>query len=309
MYQASRRPQDADVLMQNPDLTFSEGNLTYSLKTGKQDAQLTVSQGANVAAQTVDWAFGKGEVGQTYLFKSGQGYLESRVSYFPALGALGLTIGHSVDVPSSIEDAFGRHLRAQETQACFGCHTTMSTTASGFDPEHAVAGVTCQACHGPGATHIRQVAAGQGHSSSIFNPATLSPAASVDFCGACHRTWADIAMTFSPDIGIIDVRFQPYRLEKSRCWRAGADARITCVACHDPHKSLARDDDSYDSTCLGCHTRSVHLEGGKAAAPVCKVSTAHCVSCHMPKYPVPQAHATFTDHYIRIVHRGDPYPE
>jgi formate-dependent nitrite reductase cytochrome c552 subunit len=32
------------------------------------------------------------------------------------------------------------------------------------------------------------------------------------------------------------------------------------------------------------------------------------VSCHMPKINLPGGHAKFTDHEIRIVRPGDPYP-
>jgi len=54
----------------------------------------------------------------------------------------------------------------------------------------------------------------------------------VDYCGSCHRTWWDVTLDESP--GLKSLRFQPYRLENSRCWGKG-DARLTCVACHDPH--------------------------------------------------------------------------
>ena len=54
------------------------------------------------------------------------------------------------------------------------------------------------------------------------------------------------------DAGVFNVRFAPYRLENSRCWAEG-DSRITCVACHDPHKPLSHDVASYDANCLACH--------------------------------------------------------
>jgi hypothetical protein len=86
--------------------------------------------------------------------------------------------------------------------------------------------------------------------STIMNPKYLSASDSVDFCGACHRTWADVAMGMSTNMGAAKVRFQPYRLEMSRCWGAGVDARITCIACHDPHQRLVHELSSYDAKCL-----------------------------------------------------------
>jgi formate-dependent nitrite reductase cytochrome c552 subunit len=38
------------------------------------------------------------------------------------------------------------------------------------------------------------------------------------------------------------------------------------------------------------------------------VAKTNCVGCHMPKIDLPGAHAKFTDHQIRIVRAGDPYP-
>jgi hypothetical protein len=32
------------------------------------------------------------------------------------------------------------------------------------------------------------------------------------------------------------------------------------------------------------------------------------VTCHMPKYELEGAHNRFTDHQIRIVRTGEPYP-
>jgi hypothetical protein len=308
MFKAGRRPSDAEVLQTHPNQTFDEGGFTYVLKTGPDGATFTVGHGGSVESEKVAWAFGEGEVGQTYLLKKDEAYLEGRLSYFTTLSGLNITAGQDVGVPSTMEQAFGRPLNRQQTQSCFACHTTMSTTSNTFHPDSAVPGVTCQACHGPGASHVKAMKEGPSRKTNILNPAVLSPATSVDFCGACHRTWADITLGMV-DIGIVDVRFQPYRLENSRCWKAGADARITCLACHDPHRPLVRDLSTYDKNCLSCHTRGVHAGRSRAPVAICKVSTANCVSCHMPKYVVPQGRASFTDHDIRIVHPGDRFPE
>ena len=106
-------------------------------------------------------------------------------------------------------------------------------------------------------------------------------------------------------VGIATVRFQPYRLEKSRCWGKG-DARIACLACHDPHQPLARDPGSYDDRCLRCHLATT---GSKAAfdhpAAACPRGTKNCVTCHMPRYEVPGTHTQFTDHRIAIARGHD----
>lgn len=137
----------------------------------------------------------------------------------------------------------------------------------------------------------------------VLNPAKLGPVDSVDFCGACHRAWADVME--SDMQGVATVRFQPYRLELSRCWGTG-DARITCLACHDPHRPLVHDLGSYDSRCLRCHAASGARASAGHPGAACPRGTKDCVTCHMPKYEVPGTHAKFTDHYIRIVRKEMP---
>jgi hypothetical protein len=133
----------------------------------------------------------------------------------------------------------------------------------------------------------------------IYNPGRLDPATSVDFCGSCHRTWWDVSQMV--DQGINVVRFPVYRLEQSKCW-ANGDARLTCIACHNPHKPLATDSAGYDQNCLACHMKSAALKPVAGhPAPACPVQTSNCTSCHMPKYEIPQMHSLFTDHRIRVV--------
>ncbi len=44
-------------------------------------------------------------------------------------------------------------------------------------------------------------------------------------------------------------------------------------------------------------------------AAACPTATKDFASCHMPKVYVPEMHADFTDHRIRIAKKGEPYPE
>jgi hypothetical protein len=136
-----------------------------------------------------------------------------------------------------------------------------------------------------------------------------------NFCGQCHRTWEVVVR--GPWRGEVNVRFQPYRLANSRCFD-GADPRISCVACHDPHQPLNRDLSFYDAKCLACHApESVSaphaVSAAKPALPAngakpCPVAKDKCVSCHMPRVNMLGGHLTFTDHQIRVVKPGSPYP-
>jgi len=67
---------------------------------------------------------------------------------------------------------------------CFQCHSTGPLRlAANNKIQVSEAGVRCEACHGPGADHVKR----GGDKRAIFNPAHLTAAAMNEFCGACHR--------------------------------------------------------------------------------------------------------------------------
>ena len=304
---------DAEVLLTHPNLTFSVGVYRYLIKSDTKHSLYSVTNGTETLASPLLWAFGTPRVGQSYLFKKEDGHFyEARVTYFPSLKNLGFTPSRDLASPKDVEEAMDRPVGAAEIGRCFGCHTTASTIDGKFDEEHLILGVTCEACHGPGAKHVTAMKtlmngdlnARQG---DIFNSATLSPADSVDFCGACHGTWWDVKL--SGVKGVSTTRSAPYRLVTSKCWGKKGDARITCVACHDPHEQLQTEAAAYDHACLKCH---VNASGQKPRAEhpgaACPVATRNCTSCHMQKVYVPEMHDKFTDHRIRVVREGEPFP-
>ena len=305
MAKACALAADSKVVAAHDHLGFRFGSYVYDLTRSGGSSVLSVSDGTHSATATLGWAFGEGEAGETYVFARAGAFYEGRLSFFPVLQSLDITPGQQSSVPSDIDKALGRRLGAEETQLCFGCHNTASSTGGRFDPDHLIPGITCEACHGPGAQHLAAIKAGRTAEglADVLNPAKLDPVDSVDFCGACHRTWADVMESGME--GVATIRFQPYRLELSRCWGKG-DARITCLACHDPHQQLSRDPGSYDNRCLRCHLSTA---GSKSTSDhpgaACPRSTKDCVSCHMPKYEVPGTHTKFTDHRIHIVQQDE----
>jgi hypothetical protein len=121
-----------------------------------------------------------------------------------------------------------------------------------------------------------------------------------EFCGQCHRTWQQIAADGPHNI--TNVRFQPYRLTNSKCYDA-AETRIRCTSCHDVHNEVVQAASFYDAKCQACHA-----PGQKAGTHLCKVAKQDCVTCHMPKVKIDSAHNAFTDHWIRIVRKGEAAP-
>jgi hypothetical protein len=311
MGRAAARAVDSEQLKTHPDLSAKFGSYAYDFSAKDGQSRLSVSDGTQSTTKDLLWAVGDGRFGQTYLYRDKGGFYESQLSFYTREKALAMTTGHVE--PRTLETAAGGLTTSTMIRQCFGCHFTASTTEDQFHPDEAKPGLGCEACHGPGLQHVvLHTAQGddtRGGDQLVMNPARLSPAESVDFCGACHRTTADAELQGLAKAGINNVRLQPYRLQKSKCWGKG-EARITCMACHDPHVQVVEDAASYDSKCLACHASKA---GGKAvvghAAPACRVGVKNCVSCHMEKLEVPGTHAIFTDHWIRVVKAGAKYPE
>ena len=291
----------------NPPGKFDLGPYRFSITADKNGATYAVTDGTQTFSAPITWAVGSGTRGQSYLFERGSDLYEARISFFRGLG-FNITPDHPTSVPDSLEHAIGRKINTDEAPNCLGCHATAVVVSGKVDSSHLIPGISCEGCHGPGAAHVALARAGaSANPGLISNPAHLDPATSVDFCGSCHRTWWDINQLGYR--GSHNVRFPAYRLEGSRCWGKG-DARITCIACHDPHKPLVSDLSSYDEKCLSCHVKSAAMtvtadHPGRA----CPVGKANCASCHMPKYQLDQMHAPFTDHRIRIVRDTNVFPD
>jgi hypothetical protein len=300
MAQTAMAAKDAPTLRENATLRFRSGALTYEVTTSGGQSRYSVTGPEGSVAVPLEWAFGAGKVGQTYLFERDGVIQEGRLSYFESLRGADFTPGRAVAAPRDLGEALSRPVHDAEARRCFGCHTTASTAAGVFDTKGLIAGVTCEACHGPGRRHVealekKRVATAM---EAIFNPARLDPAASVDFCGACHATFWDVKL--SREQGLAALRSQPNRLQSSKCWGEG-DARITCVACHDPHRPLVREAAAYDPRCLACHVQSGSAVTKQRPGRPCPVAKQDCVTCHMPKYDAPGMHHAFTDHLIRVV--------
>ncbi len=304
MGQALETAAQCKVLATHPVLTTIQGKYTYRIERKGDRSVYSVTDGTDTVSMPILWALGASfAIGQTYILeKDGQWY-ESRVSWFRELKGLGPTLGSQNYVPVNLADAAGRRISHDEKLRCIGCHATNAVSGKELTLQSMVPGVQCAHCHADLETHLSEQEGGPrpSHKTSeqSFRLEGTSAQQVSDFCGNCHRTWAEIASQANPGIG--NVRFQPYRLTESKCFDPD-DKRISCLACHDPHKELDPAAKNYDTKCQACHG------GRKPGAKACRVSTSNCISCHMPKLELPGAHYRFTDHRIRIVKPGEPYP-
>lgn len=308
MGQAAAEAAHCDILLAHSVLTWHDGPYTTRIQRTGEGILYSATDGKASVSAPIRWAFGLGSAGQTYIIEKGGTYYESRASYFTETGGLDLTLGHAAGPRASVQEELGRAIPQSELTKCFSCHTSEDTVDGRLAIQRVHAGVSCENCHGPAAEHVLQMEMSRAHGAGadIVNPGKLAPADINDFCGRCHRSTREVLALNIRDVR--NVRFQPYRLENSQCYDP-TDARITCLACHDPHQNLVKDPGAYDAKCLACHAARSGSRTARRSAAACQVGTQKCVTCHMPRVAMPGAHFAFTDHYIRIVRPGEPYPD
>ncbi|MEW5958088.1 MAG: multiheme c-type cytochrome [Chloroflexota bacterium] len=129
---------------------------------------------------------------------------------------------------ASFDPIFQVYLQQVEQPGeCFACHTTGYNTNTG---QFVLAGVTCEACHGP------------------YRPQhpeeSMLIATSADMCGSCH----------------------PSTLGEWQSSRHG-QVSVTCIDCHEVHTQKTHAAVATNALCTGCHqpqtqdeTHTTHIE-------------------------------------------------
>ncbi len=310
MGKALELASESRILSANPDLNFRSGRFIYNIRRDGDRSIYTVSDGRESISVPILYAFGLGKAGQTYVFEREGRYYESRVSFYDQIGGLDYTIGAPRIPAASLAEAVGRAMDSADLKDCFGCHATAAVAEGRLQLDKMTPGISCEGCHGPGDQHVALMKSPsksdrRGSSSLILNPGRFDTEGQTQFCGSCHRTWAQVELMRVR--GVDGVRFQPYRIFSSKCYDFD-DRRIACSTCHNPHEEVRPDPAFYDAKCLACHRRS---DNPATTGPrPCRASPrSNCAGCHMPKYEIPGSHFQFTDHQIRVVRPGDLNPE
>jgi predicted CxxxxCH...CXXCH cytochrome family protein len=284
------RGDSARLLAKHSPLEMVLGRYRYRVDR----TDYSVTDGIATVSAPIRWAMGQGEAGQTYILEKDGKLFESRVSFYNARGGLDRTMGAPEGEPKNLLEALGRELVPKAVIECFGCHSAAGPNSKGavrgsvawtgtLEP-----GVQCANCHRGAANHAAKL-------TPMAKLAKLSSEEQSDLCGSCHRTWADISANGPRGVG--NVRFQPYRIARSKCYDA-EDRRIGCTACHDPHDRSLSGVAKYDAACKACHSSG------------CKTSAkSDCASCHMPKFEIPGSHHQFPDHWIRVARNKNEYPD
>jgi len=184
---------------------------------------------------------------------------------------------------------------------CIECHNTwlehIPGTPNQYRPETLIAGVTCEACHGPGKEHVsfHELHPEQKEPMHILRPSELTRSLKMDLCANCHSNalkHRGPAFSYRPGKPLDEfyktlatrnpeddhVANQTSYLMQSKCYQRSED--LTCLTCHDPHG--ARDVShrgAGTSACLNCHDLQNCDERPRLPEGV----RDNCVGCHMPE--------------------------
>ena len=204
---------------------------------------------------------------------------------------------------------------------CIVCHSVAGDVgyeSGNWQSRVAELGISCEACHGPGAAHVAhhqnpltryaQHLSGRADP-TIVNPARLSAHKSSEICGQCHVAFDEQAPTqynkyraggdyqsafkLADSHNPEDMRFWPdgtmrvggrefSGMLESACYLKGG---MSCLSCHsmhssDPNKQM-RTDLLNDQTCLQCHTKLAD-DISQHTHHAVDSDGSRCYNCHMP---------------------------
>jgi protein-arginine kinase activator protein McsA len=165
---------------------------------------------------------------------------------------------------------------------CGGCHTTgwkaySATTQPvrynnlpGFNGTFFEWGVQCEGCHGPSKAHTT-------------NPTVKPRTDGFEICKDCHaRGLGTRIIVKTPAKQFLDHREQYDHMTFTKHRRT---AKMTCVTCHDPHKSTVYDRGGLKTagkTCQPCHPNVSNVTVTMVRAGQTTTYTHECNDCHMP---------------------------
>ena len=203
---------------------------------------------------------------------------------------------------------------------CAECHSTnvevgYDLETNTFDTRYDEISVGCEACHGPGSSHLAQAESGTFDSNYglavnlddragaawVMNAATgiaerstrnvLSQQA--ESCGRCHARRSPITKLYEYGKPLADTHmialldehlYYPDGRIQDEVYVYGSfvqsrmfAAGVTCSDCHNPHSATLRTGANPNDICSTCHLPAKFASQDHAGA-----GSENCVACHMP---------------------------
>ena len=266
----------------------------------------------------MDYVVGSGNAARTYLTESNGRLYEMPLTWFSQVSKWDFSPGYEL---------FNKRFDRLVPDRCMACHNSYPESVDWVEGKYTDVpeGISCERCHGPGSVHVDarlEVATVQGQDLTIVNPAHLEPELQMDVCQQCHlQTTVSLlrdgreAFDFRPSQRLqdhlafftaldstrgLDVISHAERLRQSACFVA-ATPDMTCTTCHNPHEGFRdKGPEYFNDTCMTCH---------EAPLASHEEDWTNCTDCHMPRVAADGTpHASFTDHWIRVVGNEPPEP-
>jgi len=232
-------------------------------------------------------------------------------------GAAGLQGARPAGAATVLESPAALGYSAKGADTCLACHAMNATVQAIFRTAHArpndprgpfgPGGLQCEACHGPGAAHVRAMGM-KPAGIVVFGPHSPTPVARQNaMCLSCHRAavgrnWAGSAHAANGVSCVACHRIHgasdPVRVQATQAAVCGKchlavrtqflkpyhhpvpEGTMTCSSCHDPHGSsapamLVRN--TVNETCTRCHAqmRGPFLWEHQPVSD-------NCADCHVP---------------------------
>ncbi len=191
--------------------------------------------------------------------------------------------------------------------ACFGCHVSQLTKNYDLktDTYRTVwrePGINCEACHGPGAEHIRVCKLAPTNQPpkdlKLISMKTMTRVQSDETCATCHAKMRPITTGFIPGDRFFD-HYDLVTLENHDFYPDGRDlgenytytlwltspcvqaGKLDCVHCHTSSGRYRFAGEKTNQSCLPCHQERVE-KATEHTHHKAESKGNQCVSCHMP---------------------------
>ncbi|MFY0714873.1 tetratricopeptide repeat protein [Seonamhaeicola sp. NFXS20] len=185
---------------------------------------------------------------------------------------------------------------------CADCHSTnvrknYKQENHSYNTKYALINVSCEACHGPGKTHVEQ-AKKQGDkyvaTDGMWMTSNTGPKELVDQCARCHMRREQYSSYFNfegtmmdhyfpqvltnglyyPDGQILDEVYVYGSFLQSKMY----NNNVTCTNCHNPHSLKLKFEGN--ALCLQCHAKPTY-DTPKHHFHEVNSEGAQCINCHM----------------------------
>lgn len=298
-------------LLDSPNSTDSlgltEGGYVFNEKTkvgvekrGDGLYQVGYVNGQNMKEERTSVAFGAGITAYTLAYWYGNKMMQLPLNYLVHERKWVNSPGFPTD-----QIYFGRAIVTR----CLECHSSFiqsKIVSSGnltieeeFVKGSLIAGIDCQRCHGPSASHVNyhQEHPAEKKAKHMIGYNQLSRSQKVDMCGVCHSginlQSLNSIFFFKPGDTLRNLPEytahtgedpdvhgkQKQLLEASKCYKL---SNMDCSSCHNTHNkdlNIKPDLAIYSQRCIKCHAQVEHTLFDNKSIGVLK---QNCIDCHMP---------------------------